>query len=130
MVVLQAFRAARLAGHGAEACITKEALANYCDVETCDDAAWASDPGPVCLYECPDADLEEIAWYSAESEPPKYILRVEMAAAKGPRVGSGTEGVLIGRGVAADANAEGLVVSRRHRRRSLIRGLGCAEPAR
>ena len=110
MVVLQAFRAARLRGTGAEGCITKEASTAYCDVRTCDDVAWRSDPGPICLYACPDAGVVAISWYSRESEPPHYKLRVEMSPGNGARRGGATEGVLIGRGVAADGGAEGLVV--------------------
>lgn len=112
MLVVRAFRSARLRGSGAEACLTKEALLGYCDVTGCSDLDWLRDPGPVCLYGCPDGELKQISWYSRESQPPTFKLRVERTpSGEATRVGNSTEAVTVGRGQPSTADgSEGLVI--------------------
>ena len=111
MVLLGAFRAARLAGQGAEACLTAEGSTGYCEVEPCGEEDWLRTPGPICLYDCPDGELTDIAWYSLDSQPPTYVLRIERdVTGVGARAGSGAEAVTIGRGVSATSGDEGLVI--------------------
>lgn len=56
MAVLSAFRAARVKGQGAEGCLTRAALENYCGPRACPPSLFsgpdAPSPGPICLYVC------------------------------------------------------------------------------
>lgn len=49
--LIAVFRAARLAGHGAEGCLSKSALQSYSDAR-CGQSDLARSPGPVVLYHC------------------------------------------------------------------------------
>jgi hypothetical protein len=51
VLLISAFRAARLRGHGAEGCLTAEALSHYDDAH-CGETALVSSPGPLVLYRC------------------------------------------------------------------------------
>lgn len=49
--LIAAFRAARLAGRGAESCLTRSALRTYVDAQ-CTQQDLTRSPGPVVLYHC------------------------------------------------------------------------------
>lgn len=98
IALLQAFRRARLNGHGAEGCLSVEALSFYCRANhPCAVEDFDRDPGPGCLYECPDSRLVDVSLYQLSSAPPTYILRIDRDDG-GPRGGTGAEGVTIGAG--------------------------------
>jgi hypothetical protein len=50
-VLVAAFRAARLLGHGAEGCLTAAALSGYDDGD-CTEPGLGASPGPMVLYRC------------------------------------------------------------------------------
>src|SRR4051794_1175827 len=57
-VLLAAYRAARIAGHGAEGCLTAKAAGAYAQRATDDDLL--ASPGPMCLYRCGHYKVEDI----------------------------------------------------------------------
>lgn len=102
LLLLRAFRSARLSGRGAEACLSVEAMDGfYCRPEApCSSADFERFPGPGCLYACPGYALVNVRIFGRDSKPPAYILdidRVEDADAP-PSGGTASEGVTLGMG--------------------------------
>jgi hypothetical protein len=62
--LLSAFRAARLAGSGAEDCLTAKARQSYCDVSHCSPTVLQASPGPICLYGCFGYRLADLTFLS------------------------------------------------------------------
>ena len=66
-VLLAAYRAARIAGHGAEGCLTAEAAGSYAQGATDDDLL--KSPGPMCLYRCGHYKVEDVVLSGSPSSP-------------------------------------------------------------
>ena len=70
--LVSAFRAARLAGYGAEGCLTSTALSRYCGPRPCGPELFsgpkAPSPGPICLYSCNGQTVTAIALEGAEKD--------------------------------------------------------------
>lgn len=73
--LLSAFRAARLRGHGAGACMTPSAARGYCTVD-CARALKAS-PGPICLYGCVGYRLVDLVYSGMTRRGSRYDVLVE-----------------------------------------------------
>ena len=84
-VLIEAFRAARLRGHGAGGCLTELALMNY-DDPYCDDDSLSRSPGPRVLYRCGVHKVVRVTKGSG-TRPPFVELDVALS-------GTGTAGTL------------------------------------
>ena len=96
LVLVAAFRAARIAGRGAEGCLTREGLASYSDAG-CTDEELAKAPGPVILYRCAYHRVMEIHVTPYVRVPTDVNLSVTLSGGAESVVIS--ENLTIGRGV-------------------------------
>ena len=110
--VVSAFRAARIAGHGAEGCLTRGALARYCGpLVHCGPGLFsgpdAPSPGPICLYACNGWTVSGITAGGAYRSKGTVSVDLEVTAATPARSGTDlidNEEIFLGPGVPSNGS--------------------------
>jgi hypothetical protein len=102
--LITAFRAARLRGSGAEACMTQTALSSYCGPSACTDLDFQASPGPICLYRCRGlvvTDVKADAYKAPDGSTQVYLTITYRNPVTGhieDAPGAGNENLTIGSG--------------------------------
>jgi hypothetical protein len=80
-LLVAAFRAARLLGHGAEGCLTAAALSGYDDAD-CTEPDLGASPGPMVLYRCGShrvVDIQDRSIQTQRSDPSYVVYEVTLS---------------------------------------------------